>query len=305
MRKICVFILVLILLSCAAPAPKHVSQEFVEKEDIEVISSSREGLYLFSKSRFKEAEEKFREALELEPEDKNILYNLGLSLSAQEKYAEAERIFKDLIKRDEQSIKYKRVLANNFYLQKDLDSSISLLKKAHKIAEVDDTEKANSLLISREIVKIYFEKKMYKAALDYSESAFETSKAVKELEVYVRNLIALDEISKAKTVLVDFPLLSDPKVLLLKSLIALGSEDYKESFEAGKRAIDITNNKPVLNIAEVTLVCIAANVMGELEIEAKDFQEDKIKDLFNGEPLKSDLISFWPKNLKDWLRVRV
>jgi tetratricopeptide (TPR) repeat protein len=81
--------LMALLFGCALPQQDRKNTLSIPQSEITAISILREGLVLYRKSRFEEAELKFRQALYLAPDSTEIKANLASALRAQQLFDEA------------------------------------------------------------------------------------------------------------------------------------------------------------------------------------------------------------------------
>ncbi len=82
------------LLGCALPQEDRKNALSIPQSEISAISILREGLVFYRKSRFEEAELKFRQALYLAPDSVEIKANLASALRAQQLFDEALEVLK-------------------------------------------------------------------------------------------------------------------------------------------------------------------------------------------------------------------
>lgn len=69
----------------------------ISQEQERLAQFSNDGVHLFHNGEYKGAEESFRAALELAPNDADLLYNIGRSCAYQGKWANAEKFYRECL----------------------------------------------------------------------------------------------------------------------------------------------------------------------------------------------------------------
>src|SRR5687767_10962186 len=110
--------------SSASPTSQPLSQ------DARVETSVAEGNELLNKRDFVAAEEKYRQAVALSPEQEDLHYNLGIALARQGKVDEAKKHYEKALQLFPDYAEAQNNLGNLLLSQNQMDHAIALFRKA-------------------------------------------------------------------------------------------------------------------------------------------------------------------------------
>lgn len=114
-----------------------------QAQDVEAIVGKGNELYL--KLKFDEAENQYRRAIQLAPNNVQAQYNLANALMQQKKYRESLQLFLDVATQADGSLKNAAYYnaGVNYTRQKDLENSIAMYKAALKVNSADKEAREN------------------------------------------------------------------------------------------------------------------------------------------------------------------
>jgi Flp pilus assembly protein TadD len=107
---------------------RSINQKSARKE--EAKSLNEEGVDLFGKNQWAQAEAKFRRAFELDPENADYQKNMGVSLARQNRWAEAEAALETAIQMDPQNARYLADLGVVYREQKRIAEAENAFREA-------------------------------------------------------------------------------------------------------------------------------------------------------------------------------
>ena len=223
--------------SCALPVP--IGSElngFVPNKELQIVSLAREGMALFNTSRFYEAEARFRKALFLDPSLDNIKFNLATTLERIGLYAEAESIYKALIKQEGENALLHAALGRLYIAQFDYDNARKEFYRALSLANTDDDKKLVATL-NQSLITLEFGVGHIDEAICLAREISTSAKSPESLVQYIRLLLSAGLTQQASDALEtssDIAADDSPNGIYLRTLVwfAMGkNEDAQELSE--------------------------------------------------------------------------
>lgn len=244
-------LLLAILSACALPQAVVPVEVGIDRHDIKAVNLSREGLALYQKSRFEEAELKFRQALYLAPTAASIKVNLSAALRSQQLYDEAELLLNQVALEDPQALEAKAALAALLYEAGKHAEANALWAKLEKIyAERSDFARLAAVLQNQAAAA--FADGYEAEALCFYHEKSQVTADISSNNQYVRMQIALGLYKQAfdqqlKSLDLD-PALSDPEFWYLLSLTAVANENSDIAIKAFTRMAAQLSTRPDLSL---------------------------------------------------------
>lgn len=322
-----VFVLMVLISGCASLPPERERQSFVTDRELTVVSLTREGLYFFSRSRFVDAEFKFRQALYLAPDASNIQVNLAITLKNQGVFLESRKIFETLLIEEPDSAEYLSGLAHVYFEEGDYPNSERLFKKVVEVS-IDQSNLETAAKAARSLAVLYFKNGDEDQALCYSMLGMAFRNDPIEVYRHARLLNATGFPFVAKEVVSEFvgrtKVKQNVELLYELGLSHFALDEFREADELLELASSL--NKAALGLdAELALLrLLTTEILEENEIDASvdgadsDLdpapkqtesdvvdEEDPLTTMFNGKPLESTAALYWPLNLLEILSDRI
>jgi len=308
-----------LITGCAPPPPPYANQRFVPNDEVNVVSLVREGLYYFSRSRFPDADFRFRQALYIVPDADNIKFNLAVTLSNANSYGEAEEIFRSLLSKDPESSKVLAGMARMYLLKGEYPQAQAMYERGLGFA-VKYKEYERAAKFARSLAVLHFKLGREQEARCYSEYAMNLYPPPPPSDVIYRHgklLVALGQPKQAHALITSAAaqreVRSDPSLLNVLALAQLEQGNYAEALSLSELAQDVKTTDYSLGNA-LQLVRFAAKDMkaeaekapapGEDDEEAEQeaaAQRKLLEDTFNGKPLESGMALYWPLRLLEYL----
>jgi len=228
------WLICIVLGGCALPQPEREKQNFIPQEELTTVSLVREGIYYFGKSRFVDAEFKFRQALYLFPEADNIRMNLAVTLKNQGQFDKSEEIYVTLLEDDPDDIKVLSGLAHLYYASGNFDEAERyFLRSFYLAAERKNLEAASRFLRSLAVLK--FKLGFEERALCYSEEAMMLKKDPTEVLRHAKLLVAASYFVDAEKLIRNYvgeaTSKSNSKIIHELAMASFGLEKFKETVE--------------------------------------------------------------------------
>lgn len=241
----------LMMVGCALPPRGHQEIDFVSARELDTISIVREGLHFLSRSRYVDAEFKFRQGLYRYPDAVNLKINLAEALKGLGDYQQATSIYQDLLKASPDSIQLLVGLARVHLAAGLRENAIMRYEEALELA-LSRNERPRAAILARSIATLYFEDGQEERALCYSQQAFTLLPDRNQVLRHVRLLTGLGMLQQAETVLTQYigedPGLRDAEVLWQFALIEGGRENFAEVLNLIEFARDKNKDRRALNI---------------------------------------------------------
>ncbi len=191
MKKFIIFLLLIFLASCAIANKDEQRQNIVSKQEIELMSYFREGMYYFKSSKYLDAVWSFYKALQIEDSPK-IQYNLSLALERLGDTDNALSIMMKLYHNYPDDINYKIAYARMLELIGSKDEAVSIynetLSKLHNKIEVKDYK----YKVFRRLSDLNFKIGNEEDAICYSQLAFQERNSNDELVRHARLLLSVN-----------------------------------------------------------------------------------------------------------------
>ena len=304
------FALVFLILSCAPPSLPTGQQDFVPDSELLAVSLYREANYYYSNSRYLEAEEKYRKALELSPGAENISLSLAMTLKALAKYEQSLELFQGLLRRDPNRSEYHGGLGALYYEMESYELALSSLDRAMQLS-IAKGDRVNAALYARNKCNVYFKQRLFPSAVATAKQVFELQASLDNLELYARMLFANSQYQEALELLSKRPdreKKSNPLVLSLLAIANSGVAKYEESFAHAKRALEFISPAVSISEPEMLVFAISSAELGNIENafesagEQDGLNPKQLKEVFNARPLESELALYWPRAVKDYLK---
>lgn len=239
-------LIALIALSgCAKPVP--FGQElngFVDARELLVVSLAREGTHYFNKTRYYEAEARFRKSLYLEPSLSNIRFNLATTLERVGNYQEAQEIYQELIDQEGDNPLFRTAYGRLLLAYGDEGASKKEYTEARNMALLDN-DKNLVIAISQSLASLAFRTGELDEAVCEYEMLLDLSNSLDVFRHYIRLLLSLGRAEKAQEVLENRgpEITTDDSIvsLYLRTLILFAREEIYDALEFSERILATPN----------------------------------------------------------------
>ncbi|MGI6525751.1 MAG: tetratricopeptide repeat protein [Bdellovibrionota bacterium] len=315
---------VFIFSGCALPRKEVQEQSFVPKDDLVVVSLTREGLNYYSRSRFVDAEFKFRKALDVAPNAENILFNLAMTLIQENSFPDAEEILLRLLKKNPQSTKVMAALAQLYMAEHNYPFAQTYLKRAYQTAlRWREFEKATDF--ARSLAVLHFMLGEEDLALCYSDSAFHLSHSSDEMCRHSKLLIAKGRADEAYSMILTFmaekDLKKDPCLIQNLALASLADGNYDDSIKFSEIGMNLRKIEPVA-LSILKLIHYGAKELSSQERALKypdsakkistSSQEEEsdttektpFEEFYDGTALSTPYALYWPLRFLEFLNIK-
>ncbi|NLF25446.1 MAG: tetratricopeptide repeat protein [Deltaproteobacteria bacterium] len=292
--------------SCALPPDSREEQGFIPDDELQTVTLAREGLYYFGRSRYFDAEVRFRQALHIYPQADNLRINLALTLEQQGQVAEAEEIYLDLLSRSPDDTQVLAGLGRMYARSGKIEQASRCYQSAFDhVVEVEDWERATQF--ARSLSAISFKYGDEVTALCFSDQALSIRPNPAEKARHARLLLAMNYYDKARKLIgasaEGRAARFDALQLHLSAMAHYGLGKLEDALRLEEMAVDRARTSPGIE-GEVRLVMFAAAGFKHI-VESQDGQEqDSISEL--GDPVEAFFASgghltgamiYWPVNL--------
>ncbi len=258
-------------------------ERFASSKELLVAGLIDDGLGLAMKNRFFEAESRLRQAQYLEPDNTRILFNLAVVLNQVAQSEEAEKILKELLRKQPKNIDAQMALAAVKASLGAPSDGIAALKEA--FGDLKRAKNApRSSLVARSIAHLAFQAGNVPEALCYSYEAFRLNPTLGQLGLHGRMLVAQGLYRTAKE-FIEAEIKAAPalgKSTMVKhalgvSRFALG--DTEGALEVQTQALDFLRKEPELGgeVNAAWYAMRAPTITGdESEAETKVLEDLKV-----------------------------
>ena len=312
-------VIALLVSGCALPAPEYPEETFVPQREIQVVSLYQEGLYYFSRSRFVDAEFRFRQVLYLMPDMENARLNLAATLANEESYEEAEELFRELLQQNEESSQVLAGLARMYFENGDYARAIEYFDRGLALAEkYKEYERAANF--ARSLSVLYFKIGDEQQARCYSEYALNLNNAGDALFRHAKLLIGLGLPEQAQELITAAAshrdVKKDPQLLEALGLAQIAQEKYGEALSLIETGIDLKTGDYTLSNTFQLLRFAAKNLQARAEgasapedddeAAEQEIEDEKklLIDSYDAKPLDDAAALYWPYTLLKYLEER-
>ena len=241
----CAVFFIGVFVGCAMPVSHRTDQDAVPERDLLGVSLTREGLSLYHRTRFAEAELKFRQALYLFPTATNLKENLAASLEGSGQIDEAVAIYQELLSSQPDSIRYRIALGRSEAARGNYREAQAHWDESLK-RSIDRGETARAADVARTYASYYFRRGNEEQARCYSALALQFRPSAEELAAHTRILNSGGFHRKVVALTMGA---ADPAVLLERGLALIGSGELLEG-KAVVRQLSEAADGPVEVLAE-------------------------------------------------------
>ena len=206
--NLCIPVLLSWLVSGCIQPPDPIEASVVPQQEVELITQLQNGRYYLNSGRADLAEEYFRKALQLSPQQAGIHNDLGLALLKQNRPLEAIRSFQAALSYDDQQLIYKINLVLAYYNNENYDQAITIIDSIlypDQLARVNTADylrrqltPEQSVLLYRTLSSIYYNRGDLEHAICYSNMAAETAHNKTEAGIHIRLLLHNERINDAQ-----------------------------------------------------------------------------------------------------------
>lgn len=302
-------IVLLVLTGCALPPRGHQEIDFVSARELDTISIVREGLNFLARSRYVDAEFKFRQGLYRYPDAVNLKINLAEALKGLGDYQQAIAIYQELLRESPDSVQLLVGLARVHLAAGFRENAIMRYEEALEIALRAD-ENPRAAVLARSIATLYFKAGQEQQALCYSQQALQLLPDRQQVLRHVRLLTGLGMLEQANSVLTDFvaadPGLRDAEVLWQFALIEGGRGNFAEVLNLIEVSRDKNRDRRALNnemeifdlVARYMVMSTGGETIDDLSdlVNETDEQEGEEGWAFDPDDLEVVNTLYWPAN---------
>lgn len=232
---------VFLLVSCAPPPPTRSAQTFVPDAELSAVKIAREGLALFSRSRYVDAELKFRQVMRLNPNAHNVKFNLAVTLERMGVYEEAAAIYGELLKKEPKSLQYLLALGHLQFSARAFKDARATYEKALAVAfEAGDI--ATCISIAESISALEFLRGNEEAAFCYSKLVLTLRSETSQVLRHAKLLVAFGRYAEARNFVTNYleerAVAGDSALLHILALSSFGLGEYERAAEYERSALD-------------------------------------------------------------------
>jgi len=300
---------------CALPAPPDVElNDFVPPEEIRLAYLAKEAMWYFGRSRYLDAELKFRQILWLRPDLKNMKQNLAETLGREGLYEEAVQLYLELVQEDPQALSRLSGLARLYYMAGKFDLARLQYEKALAVA-IDRNDLGLMAKLARSLAVLSFKVGNEEEAGCYSAQALLWGATPDEFLRHISLLMAMGYYNAAmnalKKYVLDNELERDPLFLHKRAMLsfALHKFDDAYAFETMAQEAALGRNVDPATQFEMNVVkFMAQRVRLKLTAEgAKDTEIDQAgKEFLQALEIyaltNQAFTVYWPANLVEMLQ---
>ena len=294
--------------ACALPPPARENQNFIPDEELLTVSLVQEGLFYFSRSRYFDAEVRFRQALEIFPGAENMSSNLAVVLEYQGQFDESEAIYRELLPRRPDDTRILAGLARLYNRSRRFKEAADYYQRALNVAiELEDWERAAQF--ARSLAALKFKIGDEGAALCYSHEALQLRRSEDEVARHTRLLVAAGYYGKARAELAGYT--EDRTAGVSGTLLHSAALAYYGlgDLEGAARLEGLALDKgSALGLeSEMRLVRFAAAGFKEVLADNRELEDDKpspaeaaedpVEAFFAGGAYLRGVMLYWPPNL--------
>ena len=279
----CMLVGMLALWGCAMP-PQEQAERAVPERDLNAVSLAREGLSLYQRTRFAEAELKFRQALYLFPEATNLRENLAAALEGTLQFDEAADIYSQLLQREPESIRYRMALAR-------VSAAAGMTERARQLygegfdRAIERGDEGRAGDVARSFASFLYQRGREEDARCFSELAAHYRKTTQQQAAHARMLNASGYFLKALSFTA---LSSDPQAKLERALAFVGVGDLTAAMRDAQDVLEADGADPIALAEARSLEALLARAQRESLAEG---DEAALEDL---PTLSDETLVVWP-----------